>query len=47
MASNVTNINEPNRLQSDDNVETLNVEHHAEGTAVPVEPAADVKDGQV
>ena len=47
MASNVTNINEPNRLQSDDNVETLNVEHHAEGTAAPVEPAAEVKDGQV
>ena len=47
MASNVTNINEPNRLQSDDNVETLNVEHLADETAVPVEPAAEVKDGQV
>ncbi len=47
MASNVTNINEPNRLQSDDNVETLNVEHRAAETAAPVEPAAEVKDGQV
>ena len=47
MASNVTNINEPNRLQSDDNVETLNVEHRAAGTAVPVEPAAENKEGQV
>ena len=43
MASNVTNINEPNRLQSDDNVESLDVEHRA----APVEPAAEVKDGQV
>ena len=47
MASNVTNVNEPNRLQSDDNVETLNVEHRAAETAAPVEPAAEVKDGQV
>ena len=47
MASNVTNINEPNRLQSDDNVETLNVEHRAAEAAAPVEPAAEVKDGQV
>ena len=47
MASNVTNINEPNRLQSDDNVETLNVEHRAAETAAPAEPAAEVKDGQV
>ena len=47
MASNVTNINEPNRLQSDDNVETLDVEHRAAETAAPGEPAAEVKDGQV
>ena len=47
MASNVTNINEPDRLQSDDNVETLDVEHRAAETAAPVEPAAEIKDGQV
>ena len=47
MASNVTNINEPNLLESRESVENLNVEHGAAESTDQVEPKSEVKDGLV
>jgi len=47
MVSNVTNINEPNRSESSDNVENLNIEHSADEDITEVKAEPELKDGLV
>ena len=47
MVSNVTNINEPNRSESGDNVENLDDEHRVDEDTTEVKTASELKDGLV